>query len=183
MDFLSLAVLGLVIGSNNLATALALGALGQAVRRLRVITVFGLFEFFIPLVGLWIGRTASHWIEEKATWVSTGLLGALGLWMILAGIRQRRKDARLAERITTWRGLVLLSTGLSLDNLVIGFSLGLGDAEPLLVAGTIAVFSVAFTWGGLHLGSAARSHWERFAEIGAGLLLIALAVAKAVGWI
>jgi putative Mn2+ efflux pump MntP len=143
-DFARLLGLGGVIGANNLAAALALGALGQAERRRRIVAVFGVFEFLIPLLGIWLGRQASGAVEEHAGWLGSVLLVALGLWSIAAAMRHRRDDERLAARVTTWRGLVLLAMGLSVDNLLIGFSLGLGGTEPLLVAGTISLFSMVF---------------------------------------
>ena len=76
---------------------------------------------------------------------------------------------------------MLLSAGLSVDNLVVGFSLGLHESSPLLVAATIAAFSMTFAALGMRLGSKGQHRWERRAAIGSGLLLIALAIASATG--
>lgn len=183
MQPLQLLLLGLVIGSNNLAIALALGALGQARFRRRITAVFAAFEFAVPLLGIWLGRAAARWVAQRASWIGSGLLIAMGLWMVAAGVRYQSHDAKIARQATTWSGLSLLATGLSLDNLVVGFSLGMGGADPLLVAATIAVFSAGFTWLGIGLGQTSRRHWEQYAKIGAGLLLIGLGVANALGWI
>lgn len=51
----SLIILGAVIGANNLAVSLALGSLGQSGRYLRIVPVFGFFEFVMPPIGLSIG--------------------------------------------------------------------------------------------------------------------------------
>lgn len=183
MDIARLAILGIVIGSNNLAAALALGALGQIERRWRIIIVFGLFEFTIPLAGIWLGRSLTRFISEQASWISTAALAGLGIWIIYTALRRERDEEALAERITTWQGLFLLAAGLSIDNLIIGISLGLGGMEPLLLAATIAAFSIAFTWLGLRLGNASRRNWEKIAEVGSGVLLLALAFASLMGWL
>ena len=47
----TLIVLGVVIGANNLSAALALGALGHGHHRSRIVGVFAVFEFTVPLVG------------------------------------------------------------------------------------------------------------------------------------
>jgi putative Mn2+ efflux pump MntP len=181
MTLIQLLALGLVIGSNNLAAALALGALGQASRRVRIVAVFSVFEFVIPLVGIGLGQAAAHWVATHAEWASAALLVALGVWAIAVGMRDTRDDERLARHATTWYGLMLLAGGLSIDNLIVGFSLGLGSVDPLAVAATIAAFSATFTWVGLGLGNASRRHWERWSAVGAGVLLVALGVADALG--
>lgn len=177
-----LLLLGMVIGANNFAAALALGALGQVARRWRVVAVFGGFEFAIPLAGMWLGHRASIWLTNQLGWLSYTLLALLGLWIMWGGWRDRPDDEHLARRVVTWRGLAGLAAGLSVDNLIVGFGLGLQRLPPLAVATTIAVFSMAFSWLGMRLGSQARRHWERRARVASGVLLVGLAIAIWRGW-
>ncbi|MDI9400206.1 MAG: manganese efflux pump [Euryarchaeota archaeon] len=189
MSLIDFLILGAVIGSNNLAVALALGALGQAHRRFRVMLVFGLFEFFVPLLGIWLGSTTAEMFGLHTNMVGAVLLMGLGLLAGIGGLRRQSedevlsKDEKLARRVTHRHGLVLLAAGLSADNLVVGFSLGLGRAHPLAVAGTIAFFSVLFTWVGMRLGREYRRNWERGAKVAAGGLLVGLGAACGLGWL
>lgn len=180
---LELVVLGVVIGANNFAASLALGALGQQVRRWRIVAVFGAFEFAIPLVGIWLGRHAAGLVAERAEWLGPALLAGVGAWTVAAAQRHWASGERYARLATTWRGLVVLAALLSVDNLVVGFSLGLGGASPLLLAGTIAAFAMAFALVGLKIGASARSRHERAAETAAGLLLLVLGAATWFEWI
>lgn len=180
IDFL---ILGVVIGSNNLAVALALGAMGQAARRFRIMLVFGVFEFVMPLLGIGLGAATARAISLHMNIIGAMLLSALGLLTVIGGVRNRSQDEKLAKNVTQWRGLVFLALGLSIDNVVIGFSLGLGRADPLAVATTIACFSVLFTWIGMRLGRESRRGWERVAKIGAGMLLMGFGVANGMGWL
>jgi manganese efflux pump family protein len=180
---LQLIVLGIVVAANNLATALALGSLGQVERRWRVALVFGFFEFVVPLIGIWVGRQVADWIDNLAGWIAPLLLALMGLWAIRAALRDSDEDKELAEKVTTWRGLLLLAFGLSLDNLVVGFSLGLRGQDPLLVAAVIAVCSMVFSWAGMWFGSRSEHRYETEAQLGAGLLLIGLALATWLNWI
>ena len=75
-----------------------------------------------------------------------------------------------------------MAAGLTFDNLVVGFALGLSEVEPLLLASTIALFAVAFTLVGLEIGRRGRRSHEAAAQTASGILLIALAVAVALGW-
>lgn len=181
---LKLLILGVVIGSNNLASSLALGAMGQVTRsrRWRIIAVFGVFEFVVPLVGVALGQQASARIAGQSTWIGPALLIGLGVWIVYAGLRDKpKRDKRMAEQITTWQGLVLLALGLSLDNLLVGFSLGLEQIGPLLAATTIAIFSMGFAWIGLVTGKRLRKIWRQRAQIGSGVLLVLVGIASAMG--
>jgi manganese efflux pump family protein len=180
MSLLQMLALALAIGANNFAAALALGSLGQTRRWPRVALVFGAMEFSIPLLGIWLGRGSAHVVGDAASWLGPLLLIALGVWVASSPLRQRPRDAeRMAERAATWGGLVLMSFGLAADNVVVGFSLGLGSVDALLVAGLIAVAAVVFAVIGLHVGRVARRTWETAATIGAGAVLVAVGVGSA----
>jgi manganese efflux pump family protein len=174
-----LLILGIIIGSNNLAAALALGALGQAHLRTRIISVFGFFEFLIPLVGLALGNSASKIVGEAASYITPAILLILAGLSFYAATKDKADEKKLAKRITTWKGLVLLELSLSLDNLLVGFGLGVRSNQPvspLLLAFTIAFFSIVYTWLGLKAGSKTRNKWPSYAEAGAGFLLVLLAL-------
>jgi putative Mn2+ efflux pump MntP len=70
--------LGIVIAANNMAVSLALGALGQLHRRVRIVAVFGTFESAAPLIGIWIGRQAAAWIEDQTAWLGPVLIAGVG---------------------------------------------------------------------------------------------------------
>ncbi|MES3629748.1 MAG: manganese efflux pump [Longimonas sp.] len=183
MTVVELLVLGVVIAANNMAVALALGALKQYARRGRIILVFGLFEFFVPLLGITLGQATARWVEQEIAWAGALLLILLGGWTLASSMRQAEPEDTIARRITTWTGLAVLAAGLSLDNLLIGFSLGLGTIDALLVATTMCFFSVVFTWTGLYVGYRVGDAFRHYLTTAAGILLIVLGVLKTVQWI
>lgn len=179
---LRLAAIGTVIALNNFAVSLALGAIG-AERRWRIILVFGLFEFTIPLIGLLIGRSLAGELSSALGWLVPVLLVAIGAAVIWESFRFGRDDERLARMASSWGDLMLLAAGLGIDNLVVGFSLGLAGVNPFMLAATIAACSVTFTAIGLEIGHVSRRHWESRTEFiaGAGLIFVAFAVWR--GWL
>jgi manganese efflux pump family protein len=183
MPVAKLLALAVAIGANNLAASLALGALGQARRWPRVAIVFGAMEFTVPLVGIWLGRQAARWLGTMAAWLGPVLLIGMGVWVATSPLRGRAAAKREARQVTTWGGLVALSFGLAIDNVVVGFSLGLGEVDALLTAGVIAVAAVVFSVAGLHLGRASRRAWETAATVGAGVALAVIGAAVAAGWL
>jgi putative Mn2+ efflux pump MntP len=56
MDTLEFLLLGIVIALNNLAFSFSMGALGTRRYHLRIVLVFALVEFTVPLAGLFVGR-------------------------------------------------------------------------------------------------------------------------------
>jgi putative Mn2+ efflux pump MntP len=180
---LQLLIVGVVVAINNLVVALALGVMRQERYRARILVVFGAFEFFVPLIGVWLGSTLAGILAEQTEWLGPALLMGLGLFTLLSARASRRDRKKLAGAVTTWRGLLMLSAGLSLDNLLVGFSLGLGGASPLLLAGTILIFSVSAAALGLQIGHRVQRHYESIGAAVSGVLLIALGAAVMAGWL
>ena len=174
-----LAVLGLVIASNNFAVAIGLGALGHGRHRWRIAAVFGFFEFLVPLLGLWLGHEMSAMLQQRSPWLAASLLLALGFWAIWDAVTASQRDMQRKERfyrraLSSWMGLVVLAAILSVDNLLVGFSLGVEAVAPLFLAAFISLFSVVFTLLGLHIGHLGRLHWEKTAQVLSGLLFVGL---------
>lgn len=137
----------------------------------------------MPLLGIGLGAATARTVGLQASILGSVLLIALGLAAVIGGVYNRSQDEKPAAQITRWRGLVFLASGLSVDNVMVGFSPGLGRVDPLPVATTIAFFSVLFTWIGMSLGRQSRRSWEPMAKIGSGLLLLSFGAASALGWL
>lgn len=184
MEIWKLIILGVVIGSNNLAVAFALGALQIRSYWWRIVLIFGLFEFFIPLVGVFIGRQFSQFIADYASYIGGSLLIVLGIIMSYKSYtKASENEAYLLRKITTWTGIISLSAGLSLDNLIVGFSIGLKDFHPITAASVIAGSSIIFTLFGLNVGSYLHKKFRTWTDIGTALLLILIGIATFLGWI
>ncbi|TVS12159.1 MAG: hypothetical protein EA419_05750 [Wenzhouxiangella sp.] len=176
-------IIGVVVATNNLVVALALGVMGQKEYRARILLVFGLFEFFVPLIGVWLGLNAARMIAEQAEWLGALLLMGLGLFT-LATVRVSRRDRKkLARALTTWRGLLVLSAGLSVDNLLVGFSFGLGGVSPLALASTIGICSVIAAAVGLQIGHRVQKDYTSIGAVISGTLLVGLGAALLGGWL
>jgi manganese efflux pump family protein len=112
--------------------------------RARISVIFVLFEGGMPLVGLALGRSLGQTIGSLADYASGGLLIALAGYLRWVESDDDDEDGAEGEkanarRLSTARGLALLGLGLSisLDELAIGFSVGLGSphsAPPTQVA-------------------------------------------------
>ncbi|CAN5795003.1 hypothetical protein BH23GEM3_BH23GEM3_12570 [soil metagenome] len=174
---------GAVVGLDNLAAALALGSLGQAGRVWRIAPVFAVFGALSPLVGALIGDVAAGRLAGYGDLLGIIILAGLGIWVLVASVRGSAARERMARRTTSGLGLLLLAAGLSVDNLVVGFGLGLRGVPPLPLAVATGAFVLGFTVAGLMLGRTVGQHWEVAAQRTSGVLLLGLATFVGFGWV
>jgi len=97
--------------------------------RVEILVAFASMEVLAPAVGLLVGSRLSQAVGSKASLAAGGVLVLIGLYTLF----ETRKQTRDLEVPVRRRTMILLAVALSLDNLVVGFGLGLLGA-PLLVA-------------------------------------------------
>lgn len=165
----------LPLGLDSFAVAAALGAAGLtgARQRLRVSLIFVVFEAGMPLIGLAAGGGLARAIGGAAEYVAGGAVIAVGIYLLAeSGGDEEEKAGRLAA--THGLAVIALGISISLDELAIGFSLGLVrlPAAPVLVA--IAAQALLASQLGLALGARISERLRDRAGQLAGLALIAV---------
>ena len=165
----------LPLAADTFAVSAALGMGGLGARdRARVTLLFTAFEGGMPVLGAlgggYLGTAAGGW----AHWLAVAILGAAGLLMLF----ERGDDEGRAERLARSRGPAQLALGLSIsmDELAIGFTLGLLRLPLLAACVAIAVQAAVATQVGLRLGGRLSERLRENAERAAGLALLGLAI-------
>jgi putative Mn2+ efflux pump MntP len=144
-------------------------------RRLRITLLFTAFEAGMPLIGLALGAPLGHAIGGAADYVAIGVLLAFGLYTLLASDQNEdEKVGQLTQRRCL--GALLLGVSISLDELAIGFTLGLLRLPAGIVIVLIALQTVIVTQLGLRLGSRLSEPIRDGAERLAGAALSGLGV-------
>ena len=174
MSFFELLILCLTISANNLVVSIGLGGMGKYEYWRRIVFVFGVTEFSIPLIGLLLGQFLRSFLTNSAQLISATVLIALGIFFIWNAYQKSTDLKKIGDQISDWKGLMLLALGLSVDNLAVGVGLGLGESRPLLIAGLIGSLSMVFTYLGLQLGKAGTSINEKMTGFLTGLVLIGI---------
>ena len=175
MNVLRLLAFVLPLGLDTFAVAAALGATGDLTTRdrLRVSALFVVFEGGMPLIGVAVGAPLARTIGPVADYLAVAALIGLGAWMLLAGGGgEERRAARL--RMTHGVAIIALGVSISLDELAIGFSLGLARLPLVGVIIAIAVQTLVAVQLGLYLGARIGERIRAGAERLAGVALIAL---------
>lgn len=165
---LSLLLFVLPLGMDTFAIAAGVGGTSRLTGwvRWRISVIFVVFEGGMPLLGLALGASAGNAIGSVADYLSGGLIIALaGYWWWAERDDDNDDDddgeVAKARRLCTARGLALLGFALSisLDELAIGFGLGLGARDdhglvrPVVIVAALAIQTLIVSQLGLVLGS------------------------------
>ena len=164
----------LPLGLDTFAVAAALGAIGTSGRsRLRISVLFMSFEAGMPLIGLALGSPLGHAIGSAADFLAIAVLLGFGTYMLLGDEDEAEESL---GRISELRplGAVALGLSVSLDELAIGFTLGLLKAPVVLVVALIAIQALIVSQLGLRVGHRLSERLREGAERLAGLALALL---------
>ena len=164
----------LPLGLDSFAVAAAIGAATTTSfrTRLRISLVFLIFEGGMPLIGLGLGSALARGVGRIANYLAATAVIGIGAWTLLAG----RNDEDRAARVVTSRGLGLVALGISisLDELAIGFSIGLSHLPLVAVIVAVALQAFLAAQIGLAVGARIGQRWREGAEKVAGAALILL---------
>ena len=180
MNPFSILLIGLAMSTDAFAAAIGKGA---AMRRprlpdaLRAGLIFGVIEAITPLLGWLLGRATSQYVEAFDHWIAFVLLGALGVHMIVAGLRpdaeEETQDAGDNRHHRFW---TLAATGLatSIDAAAVGVSLAFLDVHIGVVALVIGLCTLVMVTLGIMLGRVLGALVGKRAEIVGGVILIVI---------
>jgi putative Mn2+ efflux pump MntP len=177
-DIVKIAVLVLPLGLDTFALSTALGVGGISAReRLRTSVVFTVFEGLMPVVGFVIGAGLGARIGMASSYIAAAVLAAVALYMLWPGRDEEKESQRVALLSRAHgTGLLILGFSISLDELAIGFGIGLLRLSLPLLVSLIAVQAFCAAQIGMRLGSRLRNETGEWAEKLAGVLLLVAAV-------
>jgi putative Mn2+ efflux pump MntP len=171
---LKLLLFVLPLGLDTFAVSAALGLQGLPKRdRLRVALLFSGFEMVMPVVGLLSGRGLGSAIGGVAEYIAAAALIGLGAYMLRA---DERAEGEKVANLASGTGLALIGLGISIsiDELAMGFTIGLLDLSLPLAVVLIGVQALLVAQLGLRLGSRLGEAARQWAERLAGIALIGL---------
>ena len=170
-----LLALVLPLGLDTFAVAAALGMAGATARqRRRLSTLMVGFEMGMPLVGLVLGAPLGRAIGGAADFLAIAVLLSFGLYTLFF---RHVEDERVGGLVDArgWRA-ILLGVSISLDELAVGFTLGLLHVPVVAVIILIGVQTLVVVQLGMRVGSRLSARARDGAEHLAGLALTVLAL-------
>lgn len=161
------------LGLDTFAVSAALGLGGLSPpQRLRVSLVFALFEGLAPAVGLLVGAAVGRSIGDAADYLAGALLVGYSLFVLL----RREDESEDAGQMATTHGwaLVLLGVSVSIDELAVGFTLGLSRVPVVPALALIAAQAFVVSQIGIRVGAKLSERFRDRAERAAGVILAVL---------
>ena len=178
MHPISILLLAVAMSTDAFAAAVGKGAAMRTPRpceALRAGLIFGAIEAVTPIIGWALGTAAAAHITAWDHWIAFVLLTLLGLRMVWAGLCGNGDDdaADAPARHGFW---ALAATGFatSIDAMAVGVGLAFLDVNILVVAATIGLTTLVLVTAGILLGRVLGTMAGKRAEVGGGVLLVAI---------
>lgn len=174
---LLLAGIILPLGLDTFAMAAALGVAGLPKEsRTRTSLILASFEAGMPIVGSLIGAAVGRIVGEFAGWTAIVVLIIAGLLM-LRPQDEEKEEARL-KLLARAQGIAVIDLGLaiSIDELAVGFSLGLLGLPLIVAVIWLGVQAFIVAQLGMRLGAKIGEELRERGEQLAGAVLILMAL-------
>lgn len=193
MDFLRIIAVAVALGMDAMSVSMAVGVRWHGPRqRFRLAWHMGLFQFMMPVIGWLVGKQLAGVMQQWGKYVAAVLvigIGAKMLWEVLKShpgavaesIESAEENVR--ARTTGKKGdptkglsLVVLAVATSIDALVVGFSLGLREANIWTASVIIGLVAAAMSLAGVSIGRRIGESLGAKAELIGAVVLIGLGV-------
>jgi putative Mn2+ efflux pump MntP len=178
LRIITIAAVILPLAIDTFVLGTALGAAGIAKReRLRTSLTLTAFEAGMPVIGFVAGSGIGLVIGRWADYIAAAVLAMTGLLMIRPQGADE-DDERKVGLLDSTRGwaVVLLGLSISVDELAIGFGVGLLRLPLLLLVALIAAQAFLAAQIGMRFGAGLADNSRRSAGRLAGALLLLAAV-------
>jgi manganese efflux pump family protein len=184
LNWLSLLGIALGLAMDAFAVAIAVGIIvapASPRQTFRLGFHFGLFQFFMPVLGWSAGRPIAAHIESYDHWLAFGLLAFVGCKMLWEAWSDHPAKSSSGDP-TRGLSLLTLSVATSIDALAVGLSmafLGVSIWTASLVIGLVAALLTAV---GIGFGSRLGPRWGHWAETAGGCVLLLIGLKIVLGW-
>ena len=152
-DFIFSLGIAFALGCDAFAVGLAVGTRNPDLRAtFRLWFHFGLFQFFMPVIGWNIGNTIVDVIKDYDHWIAFALMFAIATKMLKESFEEENAEEENKKDPTRGLSLIGLSIATSIDALGAGFGMGIAKMSLLKPAIIIGLTAAIMTYVGICLG-------------------------------
>ncbi len=172
---LEILVIAVGLGLDAFSLAVAFGMCQKVCTlntRFRLSLSFGLFQFFMPLIGFYAGLRVARFTVSIDHWVIFGVLGFVGGKMIYEALS--KDDGAVMIDISHGLPLLAASVATSIDALAVGFSFALLKSGIFLPAIIIGIVASLMTFLGVSFGHQVGRKFLSKPEMIGGIAIIGI---------
>ncbi len=134
---------------------------------------FGGFQFFMPLLGWFLGSRVAWYMEAFGPWVAFALLGVIGGRMFWQGLSGTEEEG-LGD--LSPRRLCILAVATSVDAWAVGVSMAFWQVNILSAAGVIGLVAFLLSLLGGFVGKKLGTLFHHWAQVIGGLILVGMGI-------
>lgn len=175
MAFLTIIIIAIALAMDAFAVSIVSGSAFKQLKvrhALRMALFFGLFQAFMPLLGVLAGLKIRNYISHYDHWVAFVLLAAVGCKMIYESFKIESSNATFDP--SNIMVLFVLSTATSIDALAVGITLSFLNVSLALAVSVIGTVTFVLSYLGTVIGKKFGHFCESKIEAAGGLILIGL---------
>ncbi len=174
IDSLTIILIAISLAMDAFAVSLVAGATIKPLTYRHVFRLswhFGLFQFFMPIIGWLAGMTVIDYLEFFDHWIAFGLLGFIGGKMIYESFNYAGEVTKDISRGWTLVGLALAT---SIDALAVGLTLSVIRVSIVYPSIVIGIVAMIFSVFGVYLGRQSGYLIGKKFEFIGGIILIVI---------
>jgi putative Mn2+ efflux pump MntP len=185
----SIILIGFSLAFDALAVSISSGISNRNLKTFHVVRgslFFGAFQFIMPVIGWFLGKTFVIYIEAFDHWIAFALLAFIGGKMLVGAICNevprvipRKNKGKSTEKnidIQNIGNLFILAIATSIDALAVGLSFSMVNQDIWIPALIIGCMTFVLCFFGFEFGKKIGLAFENGSQIIGGLILIGIGI-------
>jgi manganese efflux pump family protein len=177
MDFITIVAVALGLSFDTFAVSLSYGVIQNKIifkQAVRLALVMAFFQAGLLVTGYFLGSFVSEIMKAADHWVALILLSALGIKMIIEGLRKKEND-EIRDYSNTMT-LISMAIGTSIDAFAVGISFALLNIRIWYSAVIIGAVTFLASMTAIRIGKSAGERLGNKVEVIGGLILITIGI-------
>lgn len=172
MGIFIIILIAISLSMDAFSLALSFGTMiNNAKKRFSISGTVGLFHFFMPLIGAFIGRVFVRNLHVQADFLE----GVIFFYIAILMFRDF-KNGEDEKFDISFIGIILFAFGVSLDSFGVGFTFSMSLFEMIRAVSIFAITSAGFTYLGLKLGDKLNKLVGEYSVLAGAIIMTILAL-------
>jgi len=171
MHLIILLTIAVSLSMDAFSLSLAYGTLGLEKKQQYLLSIIvGIYHFFMPILGMFLGKIILEWIPIKPVVVVFIVLFFIGIQMTVESFKKEEKIEPMSKI-----ELILFGLAVSIDSFSVGLGLNTITNNYVIASSIFSISAFIFTYLGLYLGKKINEIIGKIATLLGGLTLIIIA--------